>query len=112
MSAPGMNAATNASPLDGVHVVVCVTGSVAAIKAGELLRQLQDAGADCRLAASEKGAVFLGHSQQPLPSGVPMLQATPEQAEVWPLRPDNASCQCESAPVAERRLALCLLYPC
>ena len=61
--------------LAGVHVLLCATGSVAAIKAGELLAQLQRKGAECQLAASDTGAVFLAHSQQPLPDNVPLLQA-------------------------------------
>ena len=56
--------------LAGTKVLLCVTGSVAGIKVGELLAHLQRAGADCRVAASQKGSVFLDHSQHNLPANV------------------------------------------
>ena len=57
-----------------VNVLLCVTGSVAGVKTGELATKLQAAGAAVKLAATGAGAVFIDRTQQPLPQGVQVLR--------------------------------------
>lgn len=57
--------------LCGRKVLLCLTGSVAGIKVGELVTVLQGAGAEVQLASSAKGEVFLRQSQQELPAQTP-----------------------------------------
>jgi hypothetical protein len=64
-------------------VVLCVTGSVAGIKVGELMWLLEAAGATCRVAASSKGAIFLNHSQQEMPGDVVVCGDKDDDREVY-----------------------------
>lgn len=83
MSAADSRSTSSAdAALAGVKVLLCVTGSVAGIKVGELLTRLQADGAACRVAASDKGAVFLEHTQQRMPQGVTILRDSDESGQV------------------------------
>lgn len=73
------------APLQGRNVLLCLTGSVAGIKVGELVTRLQAAGATVQVAATEKGGVFQGHSQQALPEGVRCVLQDDDYQPVRPL---------------------------
>jgi phosphopantothenoylcysteine decarboxylase/phosphopantothenate--cysteine ligase len=49
-----------AAPLSGAHVVVCVTGGIAAYKAAELVRLLDKAGAHVEVAMTPRAQKFIG----------------------------------------------------
>jgi hypothetical protein len=57
--------------LKGQRILLCLTGSVAGIKAGELVAGLEAAGAHVKLAATVKGKVFLDRSQVEMPASFP-----------------------------------------
>jgi hypothetical protein len=57
-----------------VKVLVCVSGSVAAIKLGELLSKLHRAAFATRLASTKSGSIFLDHSQHALPEDTELLR--------------------------------------
>ena len=49
-----------AAPLEGVRVVVCVGGGIAAYKAAELVRLFDKAGAHVDVAMTERAQAFVG----------------------------------------------------
>jgi phosphopantothenoylcysteine decarboxylase/phosphopantothenate--cysteine ligase len=55
------------------HVVVGITGSIAAYKACELIRRLREAGAEVQTVLTEHGAAFIGEQTLLTLSGRPVL---------------------------------------
>jgi phosphopantothenoylcysteine decarboxylase/phosphopantothenate--cysteine ligase len=59
--------------LDGKHILLGVSGSIAAYKAADILRRLQDEGADVRVAMTSHAARFISRLTFETLSGKPVL---------------------------------------
>jgi hypothetical protein len=69
-----------------VKVLVCVSGSVAAIKLGELISKLHRAAFVTRLASTKTGSIFLDHSQHALPEDTELLRDAFDNEQVSALQ--------------------------
>lgn len=71
----------------GLKVLLCATGSVAAIKVPELCRRLSDLGHTLRVAATEPSLVFFDPSDLPTVEFSPPLPSKPvlRDSDEWPV---------------------------
>lgn len=73
---------SSSTPLDGKHIVVGVSGGIAAYKTPELVRRLRDAGADVRVVMTEGAKAFVTPLTFQAVSGSPVsTDLLDEQAE-------------------------------
>lgn len=69
-----------ATGLHGKHVLLCVCGGIAAYKAAELVRRLQDAGAQVRVAMTANAMHFVGAATFQALSGAPVRTSLWDEA--------------------------------
>lgn len=70
-------------PWNGKRILLCVTGGIAAYKACELLRRLQDGGAQVRVAMTPNSTEFVGAMTFAALSGFPVFLAGPHQSNTF-----------------------------
>lgn len=70
-------------PWNGKRILLCVTGGIAAYKACELLRRLQDGGAQVRVAMTPNSTEFVGAMTFASLSGFPVFLAGPHQSNTF-----------------------------
>lgn len=70
-------------PIQGKKILLCVTGGIAAYKACELLRRLQDAGAQVRVAMTPSATEFVGPMTFASLSGFPVFLSGPHDSNTF-----------------------------
>jgi len=85
-------------PLHAQRILLCVCGGIAAYKAADLVRRLQDAGAQVRVAMTENATRFVG------PATFQALSGQPVRTSLWDEAAELAMGHIELARWAQRIL--------
>ncbi|RBH06809.1 bifunctional 4'-phosphopantothenoylcysteine decarboxylase/phosphopantothenoylcysteine synthetase, partial [Xanthomonas oryzae pv. oryzae] len=91
-----MIGSTQARPLDGQRLLLCVGGGIAAYKSLELVRRLRDAGAQVQVAMTSGAQQFV------TPLSFQALSGQPTRTTLWDSAAEQAMGHIELARWAER----------
>lgn len=86
--------------LSGKRILLCVTGSIAAYKAVDVLRRLQERGAEVRVAMTRHAAQFVSRLTFEALSGKPVLCEEPGEGQPYAIAHIDATDELDAAIVA------------